>query len=131
MANIHGRLNGNRGQDWANLLLGGWLFFSPWVLGFAGAAGGDGTATSSVAASNAWALGLVIAALSLAALVRNQPWEEWLNSLAGLWMILSPWVLGYNQNATAVWNSLIVGALVLIVAVWDLNTMPTASQGRK
>jgi SPW repeat-containing protein len=36
--------------------------------------------------------------------------------------------LGYGQNATALWNSLIVGALLLILAVWDLNTMVATPQ---
>ena len=28
----------NRWQDWLNLILGAWLFISPWVLGFANTA---------------------------------------------------------------------------------------------
>src|SRR5215470_19223722 len=32
----------NRWQDWLNLILGAWLFISPWVLGFANTAAVNG-----------------------------------------------------------------------------------------
>src|SRR5215831_8518266 len=82
----------NRWQDWLNLLLGAWLFISPWVLGFAQtqAAAGAG-ATHSLAAPNAWIFGVIVVLLSIAALARTQPWEEWLNLIAGIWLFISPW----------------------------------------
>jgi len=42
----------NRWQDWVNLLLGAWLFISPWALGFSNM-GAEGGAHSN-AATNAW-----------------------------------------------------------------------------
>lgn len=117
----------NRWQDWVNLVLGVWLFISPWVLGFANTAAAAGT-THPRAAANAWILGVIVVVLSVAALVRTQPWEEWLNMLAGIWLFISPWVLGYSGTATALWNALIVGAVVFILACWDLTTMPDASR---
>jgi hypothetical protein len=117
----------NRWQDWVNLVLGAWLFISPWVLGFASAATEAGTTTPR-AAVNAWIFGVIVVVLSIAAVVRTQPWEEWLNLLAGIWLFISPWVLGYSGTTTALWNALIVGALVFILACWDLNTLPEASR---
>ncbi|HEY7548327.1 MAG TPA: SPW repeat protein [Hyphomicrobiaceae bacterium] len=117
----------NRWQDWVNLVLGAWLFISPWVLGFASAAREAGTTTPRPAV-NAWIFGVIVVVLSIAALVRTQPWEEWLNLLAGIWLFISPWVLGYSGTATPLWNALIVGALVFILACWDLNTLPEASR---
>jgi hypothetical protein len=116
----------NRWQDWVNLLLGAWLFISPWVLGFASTAAAAGTTTHPRAAVNAWIFGVIVMVLSIAALARTQPWEEWLNLLAGIWLFISPWVLGYSGNTTALWNALIVGALVFILASWDLSTLPGA-----
>jgi len=120
----------NRWQDWLNLILGAWLFISPWVLGFANTATANGaTTTTSLAAGNAWIFGVIVVLLSIAALVRAQPWEEWLNVAAGVWLFISPWVLRYSHTPNALWNALIVGALVFILAVWDLNTLPdTASR---
>jgi hypothetical protein len=129
MTDTRGRmLLTNRWQDWANLVLGVWLFLSPWILGFA--ARGEPTATVTTAASNAWIFGVIIAVLSIAALARAQPWEEWINLLCGIWLVISPWVLGYSANMTPLWNALIVGVLVFIMAVWDLSTMPGTSGSR-
>jgi hypothetical protein len=108
----------NQWQDWLNLLLAVWLFVSPWVLGFAASGGG-----ASVAAWNACIVAVVIAVLSIAALARAEPWEEWVNILAGIWLFISPWVLKFSGNRHALWNALIVGALVIIFAAWDLGAM--------
>jgi len=39
-----------------------------------------------------------------------------LNLIAGLWLIISPFVLGYTDLNNAMWNSLIVGILVAAMA---------------
>ena len=113
-------------QDGVNLLLAIWLFISPWVLQFY-----PGAATGVMAAAwNAWILAIVIGVFAIAALVKTQPWEEWINLIAGAWVFASPWVLHFNAGHTLVlWNSLIVGALVFALSIWDLITQP-AMAGR-
>nr|WP_281166742.1 SPW repeat protein [Thermus igniterrae] len=44
-------------------------------------------------------------------------WEEWLNVLLGVWLILSPWLLGFSGVGNAMWNALIVGVLVGALAL--------------
>jgi hypothetical protein len=107
-------------QDWANLVLAAWLFLSPWVLQF------DSTAASPslAAAWNNWILAVVIGVFAIAALIKARPWEEWINLIAGAWVFVSPWVLGYYGQPAAMWNALIVGALVFALSIWDLNTQP-------
>jgi membrane-bound ClpP family serine protease len=39
-----------------------------------------------------------------------------LNVLAGIWLILSPWILGYT-GADAAWNPIVFGAIVLVLAL--------------
>lgn len=102
-----------------------WLFVSPWVLGFATGNGG-----ASVAAWIACIVAIVIAVLSIAALARAEPWEEWVNIVAGVWLIISPWVLRFSGTRHALWNALIVGAPVIIFAAWDLGAMQQAG-GRR
>jgi len=104
--------NTNRWQDWANLALAVWLFVSPWILQFA---------VGGVAAWNAWIFGVVVAVIALAALARAQPWEEWINLIVGIWLIISPWVLTFAGSGSATWNFVIVGALMLIFAAWELR----------
>lgn len=103
---------GNRWQDWVNLILAVWLFLSPWVLQF--------STTNVPAAGDAWVFAVVIGGLSIAALVHNRRWEEWINLLCGAWIAVSPWALGLGNASAIVWNFLIVGVLVFAVAIWDL-----------
>jgi hypothetical protein len=37
------------------------------------------------------------------------------NVVLGIWLILSPFILGYNSSS-AIWNSIIVGFLVMVFA---------------
>lgn len=40
-----------------------------------------------------------------------------LNIIAGVFLLLSPWLLGFAAEATAAWNAWIVGALIALVAI--------------
>jgi hypothetical protein len=49
------------------------------------------------------------------------------NILLGIWLIISPWVFGYVSAGPApMWNSVVVGALVLILAATRFATPHTA-----
>ena len=109
MANLDIARNA-RWQDVANLVLGAWLFISPWVLRFRDA---------GKVATNAWIFGIIIALLALSAIFAYQRWEEWLTAAIGVWVFISPWVLGAVSNARILWSSLVVGALLVILALWS------------
>jgi hypothetical protein len=98
--------------DVANLILGAFLFLSPWIFGFA----------SGAESQNAWVVGIIIAALSIAALTAFAVWEEWLNLVVGLWAIVSPWVLGF-AGTTAMTVHVIVGIIVAVLAAVELWLM--------
>lgn len=38
-------------------------------------------------------------------------------AVLGLWMMAAPWILNYGYVSSALWNSLVVGAAVVLVAV--------------
>ena len=95
--------------DLANLVLGAILFFSPWIFGFA----------VGYESQNAWISGIVIAVLSIAALAAFAEWEEWLNLVAGLWAIVSPWVLGF-AGTTAMTVHVVIGVIVAALAAAEL-----------
>jgi hypothetical protein len=109
-------------QDWANLILAAWLFLSPWILGFAPAGAGSEAAASN-ASWNAWVFGIVIGVVAAAAIARLQVWEEWVNALLGVWLFLSPWILGFAGLPNPGWNHWITGALVFAFAVSDLQEL--------
>ena len=47
--------------------------------------------------------------------VRTMSWN-WINVAAGIWLILAPYPLGFSGTINALWNSVILGAIVAIVA---------------
>lgn len=52
-------------------------------------------------------------------------WQDWLNVVMGLWLVLAPWVLGYSTSATSVWNARIVGIIIILIALWAMATPDT------
>ena len=96
----------------ASASLGGWLFVSPWILNFTG---------TELVARNAWLFGVIVAVLAVLALFAYEKWEEWLNAAIGVWIFVSPWVLGAAASAHILWNSMIVGALLVILALWSVS----------
>ncbi len=99
--------------DVANLILGAFLLLSPWIFGF------DAGPTSQ----NAVIAGIVIAILAIAALAAFAVWEEWLNLIVGLWVVVSPWVLGFHGATKAMTVHVIVGVLVAVLAAIELWIM--------
>ena len=98
--------------DVANLVLGAILFFSPWIFAF----------DAGLSSQNAFISGIVIAALSIAALAAFAVWEEWLNLIVGLWVIVSPWVLNF-QGSTAMTVHVIIGIIVAVLAAIEIWLM--------
>ena len=52
-------------------------------------------------------------------------WARWANVILGIWLILSPFILGFVTDQ-ATWNNIIVGFLVLVFAFVTRSTMSTA-----
>src|SRR6187431_1831815 len=94
-------------QDAANASLGIWLILSPWVLGFQG---------MSMAMSNAVVMGLALVAVALGAMLLPQAWEEWSEGALGLWLLASPWLLGFGWQRDALLNTSLTGLVVLVLA---------------
>jgi hypothetical protein len=59
-------------------------------------------------------------AVAVWAIVMFAPWQDWLNGVLGAWLVIAPWVLGFGSLATAAWNHVSVGLLVLAFAAWEL-----------
>jgi len=95
--------------DIYNLLLSVFLFISPWLFARANEA-----ATMDLLAS-----GAAIAAFSVGAMVAFANWEEWANLLLGIWLIVSPWVLGF-AHTSAMHCSISVGVTVAFLAALEL-----------
>jgi len=108
-----------RWQDWINLILGVWLFITPFL-------GMD--ALNSMAAWNGYIFGVIVAALSIWALAQPRAWEEWINLVVGVWLILAPFILGFSTNTTAMWNHIVVGVIIGADALWAALARPSPMQ---
>jgi hypothetical protein len=102
-------MEGKKVQDWVNVVLAVCVFISPWVIGFT---------AESVPTWNAWIVGLLLGALSFAAISAFAEWEEWVNLVLGLWLAASPWLLGFTANVNVMWTNVVLGLLVAVVSLW-------------
>lgn len=100
-------------QDPLNVLLGAWLALSPWVLGYQGL---------TAPTANGVVVGLALMAAALGAIFMPRAWEELTEGLLGLWMIASPWILGFSLQMDAMRNAVVSGIVVLGLALWVLST---------
>ena len=100
-------------QDLVNALLGGWLLLSPWVLGFQGLV---------IATASTMAVGALLIASSAGAMQVPQAWEEWLDVILGVTLMLLPVLLGFDGVKPALQNALVTGGAVTVLAIWVLVT---------
>lgn len=104
-----------RWQDMVILLLGAWLFIAPWALGYP---------SDAPIAINAYIAGVIIAALAAFDLYKTYAWAVIVNLLAGLWVAVSPWVPALAERGVMMGNCVIVGAAVVMLALWELQSDP-------
>jgi len=95
--------------DLYNLALATLLFASPWLFKF----------TNGAARVEFWAEGAAIAAIAIGAIVAYANWEEWANVVLGIWLVVSPWLLGF-AHTRAMHFSIAIGAAVAYLAIIEL-----------
>lgn len=100
-----------RWQDGVNVLLGVWLFVSPFALGYA---------DHQYASWNAYVMGAAIVVFAAVAAYLPGAWEEMLNAVFGVWLVLSPYVLGFAAQTAIAFHTVVLGVLVTAFAVGAL-----------
>ncbi len=98
-----------------NVLAGIWLIIAPFLLGFTNNtfAMWDGIIVGVIV--------LILAAIRFASPDRNG-WLSWVNLILGLWLIVAPFVLGFSFLTIALWDSVVIGIAVAILAFWSAMT---------
>ena len=98
-------------QSWKSISLRSrlFLFVSPWLFAFA-----HGTLRIDT-----WISAAVVVGVSAVALIAFREWEEWIACALGLWIAVSPWVLGF-QHTVAMFINLSVGILIAYLALLEL-----------
>ena len=91
------------------LALAVFLFVSPWLFAFA-----HGTLRIDT-----WICAGIVVIVSAVALIAFREWEEWIACILGVWIAVSPWVLGF-QHTVAMFINLSVGILIAYLALLEL-----------
>ena len=98
-----------------NLILGAWLVASAWIFIY-------GSGTAAAGAWNSVVVGALIFIIGVTRVVSLVgPLLARVNVVLGLWTIASPWVFGYGTGEPAMWNSVVVGIVVTLLALWGAN----------
>lgn len=92
-----------------NLLLAAVLFGAPWFFAHA----------SRAAELDLRLSGAAIIILSLAAMIAFSAWEEWVNLALGLWLVVSPWLLGF-AHTRAMHLAIGIGIAIAFLAALEL-----------
>lgn len=104
--------------SWLVTLVGAWEVIAAFVLGYT---------SSTTALWDAIIIGLALVVLGAWAALSNQESTDksldWINVLAGIWLIIAPFVLGYSVVTAALWNDIIVGIVVVVLAGWAALTV--------
>lgn len=98
-------------QDALNALIGIAVMCSPWALGFQ---------DDNVMMANAVIVGLALIAAAMGAIFVPRAWEEWTEGALGLWLIASPWVLGFSMHRNGMATAVLAGVVVVVLALWTL-----------
>lgn len=97
-------------QDWLSWALGFWLVLSPWTLNYA---------DDIPALRNAAIVGFLLILIEVITLTAFRPWEEWADVVIGVWLITAPFMFDF-VNPAGIANSVIVGTIVLLLALYEL-----------
>jgi hypothetical protein len=95
--------------DLYQVLLGSFLFVSPWLFSF----------SYGPARANALASGAILVLVSGLTIFAFTELEEWISLLIGCWVLASPWVLGFpHQSGMHV--AVVVGAVIVYLSALEL-----------
>ncbi|CAL9364283.1 hypothetical protein SUDANB176_00737 [Streptomyces sp. enrichment culture] len=105
-------------------LLGLYCAVSPWILHY--------TTSQPALATHNLIVGIAIGLLGLgftAAPARMYGLSGAMCAL-GVWMIISPWIVGDGPDAGVIWNNIVIGALTLALGTVCAATAARSASGR-
>lgn len=101
-------------QDIVTGIVGLWLIAFPFLFDVVGAS------SPMLFTLNFLICGIIALLLAATALTAFRSWEEWIGVVLGLWLIASPWLLGFVAAEAARWNALVAGVIIVGLAGWAL-----------
>lgn len=49
--------------------------------------------------------------------VLSRQWQDAINTVLGLWLVVSPWALGYAMETTPTWNAWVLGVVIAVTGI--------------
>jgi len=114
-------------EDWLGMALGVLIGLSPWIAE---------RPQGELPMLNAIAVGVAVLLLAETELVDLHRWEESLELLCGLWLIASPFALGYVEaGGLATWHFALGGIVTVLAAIklwqdWTLTDQQLIEHGQ-
>lgn len=108
-----------RNMNWTMAVVGVWVTIAPFLLHY-------GNVTTAL--WNDLVVGPAVCVLAVAAAL--SPDEDrirtldWITAVAGLWLVLAPFILGYSSVGVALWNDIIAGVIILAISVGAERELP-------
>lgn len=92
-------------------LVGLYCALSPWIVHF--------SANQADLATHNLVVGIAIALLALGLTMAPERMYGlgWAMCALGVWMVVSPWIVGSNPDAGVIWNNIIIGALTFCLGM--------------
>jgi len=120
-------------EDWGGMLLGVLIALTPW---FPMQQSEVAEVGRSVVVLNTVTVGIIIFGLAQLEYVSLQRCEQVAGIIAGLWLILSPYVLGYHSTGLLRFYHAGFGALVVLLSTlqlwqdWELSDQDMLKHGQ-
>jgi len=95
--------------DIYTLALAAFLFLAPWLFRY----------VHEAARADDWMSGALLLAIAAAAVLAFAEWEEWATLILGLWVLVSPWLLGFAHTKAMVVN-IAVGLIITYMSALQL-----------
>jgi hypothetical protein len=109
--------------NWLLVVLGIWEILAPFIVGYSGSS--SGALWDAIILGAAW---VVLGYWATRATNSNSDSTVkalgWVNAVLGLWVIVAPFIIGYSATSGALWNDIIVGIVVTVLAGWSALAIP-------
>lgn len=104
-------MESKRWQDGLIVYIGIYLFFSPFIMGF----------YSEIPARswNFFLAGIAAIALAATAIRQRTRWQTQANMAVGLWLIVSPWIVGFSRVIDGRNDAIALGVMIALMALWS------------
>lgn len=102
--------------NWINFVLGTAIFITPWIIPYNLPARDE-----LVISWNFWIVGGGILISAGSALTYFQAWEQWINTILGVWLFISPWMLKYTNEKYLLLNAMILGLTIAVLGTMSLS----------